>query len=119
MPKWSEEEQGFARQFQSARARSRRTQYERAAAWSQPQVASSNDNGDVSWVVPSAVLYFPASVPGINYHNWPAAVTPTSTIAHKGMVVGSKALAGAILDFLTKPELIQQARAELIRLRRR
>jgi aminobenzoyl-glutamate utilization protein B len=28
------------------------------------------------------------------------------------MVAGSKALAGAILDYLTKPELVRQARAE-------
>ena len=39
-------------------------------------------------------------------------MTPTSTIAHKGMVAGSKVLAGAILDFLTKPELVREARAE-------
>ena len=113
MPKWSEEEQGFARQFQSAMgAKPIGLNTNVTPLGAQPQVAASDDKGDVSWVVPSAVLYFPASVPGINYHNWPAAVTPTSTIAHKGMVVGSKALAGAILDFLTKPELIQQARAE-------
>jgi aminobenzoyl-glutamate utilization protein B len=31
------------------------------------------------------------------------------------MVAGSKALAGAILDYLTKPELIRQARAEFDR----
>jgi aminobenzoyl-glutamate utilization protein B len=62
--------------------------------------------------VPSAGLSFPASVPGISYHNWQAAVTPTSTIAHKGMVAAAKVLAGAMLDFLTKPDLVRQARAE-------
>ena len=76
------------------------------------QSASSNDNGDVTWVVPSATLNFPASVPGIGYHNWQAAVTPTSTIAHKGMIAGSKVLAGTILDLLTRPELAKAARAE-------
>ena len=113
MPQWSDEEQSFARQFQSAMgAKSVGLSTSVTPLGAQPQVAASDDKGDVSWVVPSAVLYFPASVPGINYHNWPAAVTPTSTIAHKGMVAGSKALAGAILDYLTKPELVRQARAE-------
>jgi aminobenzoyl-glutamate utilization protein B len=113
MPQWSDEEQGFARQFQSAMgAKSVGLNTSVTPLGAQPQVAASDDKGDVSWVVPSAALYFPASVPGINYHNWPAAVTPTSTIAHKGMVAGSKALAGAILDYLTKPELVRQARAE-------
>jgi aminobenzoyl-glutamate utilization protein B len=113
MPQWTDEEQSFARQFQrtmGAKAVGLNTSVTPLGA--QPQVAASDDKGDVSWVVPSAVLYFPASVPGINYHNWPAAVTPTSTIAHKGMVAGSKALAGAILDYLTKPELVRQARTE-------
>ena len=105
-------EQRFARQFQNAMgAKSIGLNTSVTPLGAQPQVAASDDKGDVSWVVPSAVLYFPASVPGINYHNWPAAVTPTSTIAHKGMVAGSKALAGAILDYLTKPELIQDRRA--------
>ena len=116
MPRWSDEEQSFARQFQNAMgAKSVGLNTSVTPLGAQPQVAASDDKGDVSWVVPSAALYFPASVPGINYHNWPAAVTPASTIAHKGMVAGSKALAGAILDYLTKPELIRQARAEFDR----
>jgi aminobenzoyl-glutamate utilization protein B len=113
MPQWSEDEQAFARKFQAAvgvRADGLGTRT--TALGQRGQSASSNDNGDVTWVVPSAALNFPASVPGIGYHNWQAAVTPTSTIAHKGMAAGSKALAGTILDFLTKPELVKQARAE-------
>jgi aminobenzoyl-glutamate utilization protein B len=113
MPQWSEDEQEFARRFQTAMGVRVAGLNTRATAFGQRgQSASSNDNGDVTWVVPSAALNFPASVPGINYHNWQAAVTPTSTIAHKGMVAGSKALAGVILDFLTKPDLVREARAE-------
>jgi aminobenzoyl-glutamate utilization protein B len=113
MPQWSEEEEEFARKFQAAMGvrvvglNTRQTPLGRRG-----QSASSNDNGDVTWVVPSAGLSFPASVPGITAHNWQAGVTPTSTIAHKGMVSASKVLAGAILDFLTRPELVGQARAE-------
>jgi aminobenzoyl-glutamate utilization protein B len=113
MPQWSADEQDFARKFQTAMGvkvvglNTRQT-----SLGQRGQSASSNDNGDVTWVVPSAALSFPASVPGINYHNWQAAVTPTSTIAHKGMVLASKVLAGTMLDFLTKPELVKQARAE-------
>jgi aminobenzoyl-glutamate utilization protein B len=55
---------------------------------------------------------FPSTVPGVAAHNWQAGVTPTSTIAHKGMVDGAKVLTGTILDFLTRPELIKKARAE-------
>jgi aminobenzoyl-glutamate utilization protein B len=113
MPQWSEEEQEFARKFQTALgARVVGLNTRQIPLGQRVQSASSNDNGDVTWVVPSAGLSFPASVPGISYHNWQAAVTPTSTIAHKGMVSAAKVLAGAMLDFLTKPELARQARVE-------
>jgi aminobenzoyl-glutamate utilization protein B len=113
MPQWTEEEQAFARRFQTAMGAKPVGLNTRPTALGQrAQSASSNDNGDVTWVVPSAAMNFPASVPGIGYHNWQAAVTPTSTIAHKGMVAGAKVLAGTILDLLTRPELVQAARAE-------
>ena len=113
MPQWSGDEEAFARKFQAAMgAKVVGLNTKQRPLGGQPQVAASDDKGDVSWVVPSGALSFPASVPGISYHNWQAAVTPTSTIAHKGMVAGSKVLAGAILDFLLQPELIKAARAE-------
>jgi aminobenzoyl-glutamate utilization protein B len=113
MPQWSEEEQAFARKFQTAMgARPIGLRTAPTPLGQRPQSASSNDNGDVTWVVPSVMLNFPGSVPGIGYHNWQAAVTPTSTIAHKGMVAGAKVLAGTILDLLARPELVTAARAE-------
>jgi aminobenzoyl-glutamate utilization protein B len=113
MPQWSQQEQAFARKFQTAMGvRDVGLNTKQTPLGQRPQSASSNDNGDVTWVVPSAGLSFPASVPGISYHNWQAAVTPTSTIAHKGMLAAAKVLAGAMLDFLTRPELVRQAKVE-------
>src|SRR6266446_4561048 len=113
MPQWSEDEQEFARKFQAAMGvRVVGLNTKQTPLGQRGQSASSNDNGDVTWVVPSAALNFPATVPGITAHNWQAGVTPTSTMAHKGMVSASKVLAGAMLDFLTKPELVRQARVE-------
>ncbi len=62
--------------------------------------------------MPAGLLNFPASVPGIEYHEWKAAVTPVSSISHKGQIVGAKALAASIIDLLASPELLQKARAE-------
>jgi aminobenzoyl-glutamate utilization protein B len=113
MPQWSEEEQAFARKFQTAMgAKPIGLHTAPTPLGERRQSAASNDNGDVTWVVPSAALNFPGSVPGIGYHNWQAAVTPTSTIAHKGMVAGAKVLAGTIIDLLSRPELVAAARAE-------
>jgi aminobenzoyl-glutamate utilization protein B len=113
MPKWSEEEDRFAKDFQKSVGVKQLGLYTKPiATGGRAQVAASNDNGDVTWVVPTGLLYFPSSVPGVGYHNWEAAVTPTSTIAHKGMVVGAKVLAGAMLDLLTSPELLKRAQSE-------
>jgi len=111
LPKWSDDEVAFAKEFQKANKQPETglaTALPTVAA--RPQGTSSNDNGDVTWVVPTGLMTFPASVPGIGYHAWPAAVTPTSTIAHKGMVAGAKVLAASMLDLLTSPELVANAR---------
>src|SRR5262249_37630899 len=76
------------------------------------QGSSSNDGGDVTGVVPAGLFTFPASVPGIGYHEWKAAVTPVSSISHKGQLAGAKVLAASIIDLLTSPELLRNARAE-------
>ena len=113
MPKWSEQEQQFAKDFQKAAEKPMvglRTVP--TPLGGRTQATSSNDNGDVSWVVPAGLVNFPASVPGIGYHEWKAAVTPVSSISHKGQVTGAKVLAASIIDLMTTPELLQKARAE-------
>src|SRR5712692_647907 len=113
VPKWTDEEQRFAKDFQNAAGRPvlglRTTP---VALGDRPQASSSNDSGDVSWVVPAGLLGFPSAVPGIAYHEWKAAVTPVGSISHKGQVTGAKVLAGSIIDLMTSPELVQRARAE-------
>ncbi len=115
VPQWTDQEQQFARDFQKSAERpvvGLRTTPE--AFGERRQSTSSNDNGDVSWVVPAGLLNFPASVPGIEYHEWHAAITPVSSISHKGQVVGAKVLAASIIDLLTSPELLEKARAEFL-----
>jgi aminobenzoyl-glutamate utilization protein B len=113
MPKWTEEEQRFARDFQKFAEKPQvGLQTQPVALGAKQQATSSNDNGDVSWVVPAGMLNFPASVPGIGFHEWKAAVTPVSSISHKGQVAGAKVLAASIIDLLTSPELLSKARAE-------
>ena len=113
MPKWTEADNNFARDFQKAAERpivGLRTAP--TPLGGRTQSSSSNDNGDVSWVVPAGSVNFPASVPGITYHEWKASVTPVSSISHKGQAAGAKVLAASIIDLMTSPELLQKARAE-------
>jgi aminobenzoyl-glutamate utilization protein B len=116
MPEWSDEEESFARdlqKFDNKPVVGLNTKV--TPLGDQPQSYASNDSGDISWVVPAGLLSFPASVPGIQYHEWHAAITPTSTIAHKGMVAGAKVMAASVLDLMTEPELLAEAHAEFVK----
>ncbi len=113
LPKWSDEEQKFARDFQAAENRKVvGLPTSLPTGGGRPQSTASNDSGDISWVVPAVVYSFPAAVPGITFHNWIAGVTPTSSIAHKGEVAGAKVLAATILDFMTEPAVLKAAHEE-------
>jgi aminobenzoyl-glutamate utilization protein B len=113
LPQWSAEEVAFAKEFQRSNKSPEVGLNTKVVAFgNRAQSYSSNDSGDVTWNVPSGLLSFPASVPGIPYHNWVAAVTPTSTIAHKGMVTGAKVLAASVLDLMTSPEILEKARVQ-------
>src|SRR3954469_24161903 len=112
-PKWTDDEEKFAREFQGALGQKvvglNASPLKLGAL---PQIFASNDSGDVTWNVPTAPINFPASVPGVNYHNWQAAVTPVSSIAHKGEVAGAKVLAATLLDLLGTPALIARAKEQ-------
>jgi len=76
------------------------------------QNSSSNDIGDITWVVPSATVRFPSVVPGIQAHHWSAGVTPAMSIGHKDAVVGAKVIAASVLDLLTSSELLASAKKQ-------
>jgi aminobenzoyl-glutamate utilization protein B len=69
----------------------------------------SDDIGDISWNVPTVTLRYPANIPGLPGHNWSSAIASATPIAHKGVVAGAKVMAMTVLDFLNRPELVQQA----------
>jgi aminobenzoyl-glutamate utilization protein B len=69
----------------------------------------SDDIGDVSWNVPTVVLLYPSNIPNLPGHNWSNGITMATPIAHKGANAGAKVQAMTLLDFLLRPELVQQA----------
>lgn len=74
-----------------------------------PVSGGSDDIGDISWKLPTVTLGYPSNIPGLQGHHWSNAVAMATPIAHKGVVAGAKAEAMTILDFLVKPELVDQA----------
>lgn len=69
----------------------------------------ADDIGDISWNVPTAVLSFPSNIPGLPGHHWANAIAMATPIAHKGATAGAKVQAMTMLDFLLRPELVEQA----------
>jgi aminobenzoyl-glutamate utilization protein B len=113
MPKWTEEEHKFARELQKSLNKKEEGLPTKAAPLSASrQNSSSNDIGDITWVVPSATVRFPSAVPSVQAHHWTAGIAPTMSIAHKGAVVGAKVMAASVLDLLTSPELLAAAKKQ-------
>ena len=113
MPKWTEDENNFARELQKSMAQKEIGLPSKVLPLAPGrQNSSSNDIGDITWVVPSASVRFPSVVPGIQAHHWSAGITPTMSIGHKGAVVGAKAIAASVLDLVTSPELLAAAKKQ-------
>lgn len=114
MPVWSDNDQTFARAVQKLvkvpETGLKDTVRDLALPTSRPGEGGYSDNiGDVSWAVPTAVLGYPSNIPNIGVHTRAAAMAMATPIAHKGVVNGAKTLALSVIDLLVQPELISQA----------
>lgn len=72
----------------------------------------STDVGDVSWLTPTSqieTVCWPAGVPG---HSWQIVACGKSGLAHKGMFLAAKVLAGTAVDLLSDEALLARARVE-------
>jgi len=116
MPEWSEQDQQLARAVQELAGGRPRGLGRFLGALPQPVLESqktgggSDDIGDVSWVVPTVTLRYPANIPGTPGHSWVDAIAMATPIAHKGSTAGAKVMAATIVDILTKPELVTEAK---------
>jgi aminobenzoyl-glutamate utilization protein B len=74
----------------------------------------STDVGDVSWNVPTGEFTTATWVPGTPAHSWQAIAAGGTTIGIKGLQLAAKTLALTAVDFFGNPELLEQARDELV-----
>jgi len=70
----------------------------------------SDDIADISWNVPTIVLWYPANVPGTKGHHWADAIAMATPLAHKGSLAGAKATALTLIDMFTNPKLLADAK---------
>lgn len=53
---------------------------------------------------------YPANIPNVLMHNVVAAMAMATQIAHKGVIAGAKAVAMTVLDMMTTPEFVANAK---------
>ena len=116
LPKWSEDDQAFAKAVQKEiEAPTQNGLDTELAKLDEPvkdedkRGGGSDDIGDVSWAVPTVMLRYPSNIPGLPGHNWANAIAMATPIAHKGVVAGAKVQAMTMVDILLRPELVKSA----------
>lgn len=117
MPKWSADDQAFTKAVQTINHRKVQPLADTVAPLSTPANrppsigGGSDDIGDIMWTVPTITLVYPSNIPNMIGHNVLSAMAMATPIAHKGAVAGAKAVAMTVLDLMTTPQLLADAKA--------
>jgi aminobenzoyl-glutamate utilization protein B len=72
----------------------------------------STDVGDVSWVVPTVQARGATYAIGTPGHSWQLTAHGKTPLAKKGMIHVAKIMASTAVDALSRPEIIDQAKAD-------
>jgi len=117
MPKWSAQDQAFAKALQTDQKTEARGLVDSLGnalggpvPENQKRGGGSDDIGDVTWTVPTVTLRFPSNIPGMPGHNWTDAIAMATPVAHKGATAGAKAMAMTMLDVVLTPKLVTDAK---------
>jgi len=116
MPKWTAGDQAFAKAVQTENHLKLEPLADTVmplmtpASGANAAAGASDDVGDITWTVPTAMVMFPSNVPNVTGHNVLSAMAMATPIAHKGVSVGAKAVAMTVLDLVTTPELVAAAK---------
>jgi aminobenzoyl-glutamate utilization protein B len=116
MPKWTADDQAFAEAVQVNNHLKLQPLTDSVMPLMTPTSGASaaggasDDVGDITWTVPTVMVLFPSNVPNATMHNVLAAMAMATPIAHKGVMVGAKAVAMTVLDLITTPELVVSAK---------
>lgn len=120
MPHWSEDDMQFARQVQERNSPSATpgtsplnteiSELSSPETRGQATGGPSDDIGDIMWTVPTITIGYPSNIPRTTFHHVTAAMAMATPIAHKGAVSGAKAVGMTVLDLLTDPTLIPNAK---------
>ena len=116
MPKWTADDQSFAKLVQQTQERKIAPLPDKVVPLHGdveervPTGGGSDDIGDIMWTVPTITIRYPSNIPSMIGHNVTSAMAMATPIAHKGAVAGAKAVALTVLDLMTTPDEITQAK---------
>jgi aminobenzoyl-glutamate utilization protein B len=117
LPQWSAADQGFAKAMQRTNGVKEMPLTTELQPLSTPDTrgpsmgGGSDDIGDIMWTVPTVTIRYPSNIPNAIGHNRQSAIAMATPIAHKGVMVGAKAVAMTVLDLVTTPKIIADAKA--------
>ncbi|NOT56918.1 MAG: amidohydrolase [Deltaproteobacteria bacterium] len=113
LPKWTEEEQAFARACQKGM-----NVPEKGMATNvilvptEKTVGGGTDVGDVSWVTPTCAFGFPTLPLGVSLHTWAATACGGMSIGVKGGIAAAAIMAATGYELMTDTKLREAARAD-------
>ena len=82
-------------------------------AWDDGEVSpGSTDVSHVSWVTPTMEFGTACNILGAPGHSWQFVASSGSSIGHKSLIFAAKAMAGSVLDLMTKPDILARAKEE-------
>ena len=115
LPEWSEKDQNLAvavqKEVNSKNLNGLATKLSKIGSPLPYNISGGSDDiGDISWKVPTVTLRFPSNIPGLQGHHWSNAISMATPIAHKGANAGAKVVAMTTLDFLLKPNKLDEAK---------
>ena len=118
-PKFTADEQAFARRLQEPLTEQFQTTFTLAIddalqpLAAMPEVAKgSTDVGDVSWFVPTAGLRTTCFAAGSPGHSWQNVAAIGSSIGEKGVIYAAQVLSVSALDLLEQPEALAAAKGD-------
>ena len=115
LPEWSDKDQKLAiavqKEVNSSNTDGLATELRPIGAQLPYRISGGSDDiGDISWKVPTVTLRFPSNIPGLQGHHWSNSIAMATPIAHKGANAGAKVLAMTVIDFLTQPNKLDEAK---------
>lgn len=113
-PQFTEQEQEFARSLQRSLSKPENGFNDKIKPLpDKPDEVKggSTDVAEVSWIVPTAGFGVATAAKDIPWHSWAATACHGTRAGRKGAVVAAKVIAATGVDVLTRPALVQEAKA--------